>query len=474
MGGTTLTPGQEFIFQIRLDKAPEGYEGGNILYEFKNIHGTEAPFQRRVWQKQMQGSVRIQNGESIYTSSLKITEQMESGTWELVDMQIGDNTIIPIKLPDNVIFQIPAPTPVTVSAQFPLTARAGEDVSLTATIEQFPTGLLPGCHIALSAGLVKLPSDSNRVQKISQVDMKSFTVESNQHSYHFSGHIASDMPSGTWIIGVYLSVFGDRPRPDTGLSRTICHLPELRGETKSSITILPAEHLITPTSAVVVINPSQAELLQGAADRLRAKADQIKKRTAESINPANQDFLLEIVKDALKDLDQTEIEFKDMNKEPIAPAVNIFFDDLRAAYEYPTKPYPRDHVQFRNRANRQVPLLISAIASVGDITPEAEAVLISVMHNVSAYELVASTKALTFDLDVYSDPDDASISYRLRTGDFTTVEHNTDWIIQNLPRAVYIIRLKKQGFKEQEVEFDAISSRQTSVHVHLQPLKVSR
>jgi hypothetical protein len=97
----------------------------------------------------------------------------------------------------------------------------------------------------------------------------------------------------------------------------------------------------------------------------------------------------------------------------------------------------------------------------------SDLVLASIQHNVDAYQIVASSKYLTFDLEVYSDPRGATISYKLRGDEYKTVEHETDWIIRNIPRAVYFVRLQMQGCKDEEQRFDAITDPGTSIHVAL-------
>jgi hypothetical protein len=52
---------------------------------------------------------------------------------------------------------------------------------------------------------------------------------------------------------------------------------------------------------------------------------------------------------------------------------------------------------------------------------------------------------MTFNLDVYSDPKGATISYAERGKEDHLLDHETDWRVENLPRAVYSIRLQKPG-----------------------------
>ena len=81
---------------------------------------------------------------------------------------------------------------------------------------------------------------------------------------------------------------------------------------------------------------------------------------------------------------------------------------------------------------------------------------------------------MTFNLDVYSTPKGATISYRQRGGEFHPLDHETDWRIENLARAVYLIRLQKPGYDDKEVQFDAIDSTRTSLNIQLEPKRGAR
>ena len=91
------------------------------------------------------------------------------------------------------------------------------------------------------------------------------------------------------------------------------------------------------------------------------------------------------------------------------------------------------------------------------------------------YALVASTGALTFNLYVYSTPKGATVSYRMR-GDveYQTLDHPTDWRIENLTRAVYEIKLHKQGCTDFESKFNAMEDTRTSIDPTLECKKGPR
>src|SRR5262249_51084093 len=110
-------------------------------------------------------------------------------------------------------------------------------------------------------------------------------------------------------------------------------------------------------------------------------------------------------------------------------------------------------------------------SSSGEAPPRlsrgSSAVIASFLHTAKAYEIVASTKTLTFTLDVYSDPKGAKISYGQQGGSYQPLYHETDWKIENLPRAGYLILLQKEGYRDEVITFDAMDNTRTSVTVTL-------
>jgi hypothetical protein len=85
----------------------------------------------------------------------------------------------------------------------------------------------------------------------------------------------------------------------------------------------------------------------------------------------------------------------------------------------------------------------------------AQAVFRPFETNARAYALVADLKTLTFDLEVRSIPDGATISYS-RRGDKKLTPHTspTNSIVKGLPFAIWIFHFDKQGFKSRDIEFD--------------------
>jgi hypothetical protein len=114
-------------------------------------------------------------------------------------------------------------------------------------------------------------------------------------------------------------------------------------------------------------------------------------------------------------------------------------------------------------------LVKSASGSLHRLSPASDTVLKSILHNVQVYEFAASSGELTFNLEVHSFPDHATISYR-QHGDkeYTFISHLTDWRIENLPIGVYLIRVQKAGYEDNEEPFDAGTTSVPSITITLE------
>ena len=166
-------------------------------------------------------------------------------------------------------------------------------------------------------------------------------------------------------------------------------------------------------------------------------------------------------------MDSTERRFKSAEpKGAPSSAVNVFFDDIRLTYGGALKETAALSASGREIGRQTV--VLRRVSGAPSMPAASKAVLASILHNAKAYDVVASTKTLTVSLDVYSAPEGASISYRTRGGVYQSLDHETDWHIQNLPRAVYLIRFQKAGYQDKEVTFDAINNPGTSVRATLE------
>lgn len=407
----------------------------------------------------------LQNGQSVYDISVPISDLMSPGIWKLEWVVVGEAIDHPAPVPGDVTFEVAAPPP-PFRLQAPKSVRAGNSYVFQAVFDELPAELSRlNCGFTLYTSLQLIhegPSTTGTWYGLPGVYAR---LKAGQLSYVFSFPLAPDVPTGRWRGTIVFSDFSTNPR---NVGASPCGAARSKGTAPFFFTVEPSVSLVTPTSAVVTINPSQAQLLLGAADHLRVKADRLKRQLGTGDFAASSALLRDALKDALTDVDQTESDFKGRSSErPASRAVDVFFDDIRLNYGGAMKTLAAEWAQ----ASPAAPRLERAGVIYGDppakLAGASRAVLSSILHNAKAYEVVAGAGSLTFSLDVYSEPEGATICYRQTGQECKPVDHETDWRIENLPRAVYFIRLQKTGFRDKEVRFDAMDNTGTSVKVKL-------
>jgi hypothetical protein len=238
-----------------------------------------------------------------------------------------------------------------------------------------------------------------------------------------------------------------------------------------SVTVEPSHGLVVPTSVAVTVNPAQAQLLLGEADRLKAKAQHLNDLLTSHDTRDTKGLLQTYLREANSDLDKTEDAYKNKgeNNASSAKAVNAFFDDIRFEYGEAQRILDNETAQSHRIGPRLLPVGVIATAdSPIGLGRGSEAVLKSTQHVISAFHLAASSAMMTFDLDVSSKPKGATVSYRQRTDPkFQELGDKTNCQIPNLYRAGYIILLHMAGYEDQPIEFNGAESTETSIHVDL-------
>ena len=278
-------------------------------------------------------------------------------------------------------------------------------------------------------------------------------------------------------------MYEDRSAPDSQTSKSqfpsslppgfegFCRPLVLNGDVLFHFNVEPALGLVTPTSVTVTVNPSQVELLRGEADRLRAKAEHLKQQLDSGNIAANLVLLRSSLQEAMTDLDKTEANYKERGVDSSSTqAVNVFFDEIRLHYDAARNVLDNNSIL----APQTRPRLERVSTALGESTPRlnsaSKAVVDSISHNAMAYLVAASSGTMVLNLDVFSEPKGATVSYRQRTEtEFRVLDHKTDCQIPNLYRAGYLIRFQKQGYKEQVVSFNGQDSTTTSISVDLAP-----
>jgi hypothetical protein len=443
-----LMPGESYKFQLLFDRAPEGYGGGTIHYQFDNvaISGRTVDDQASV-----SGDGALHDGQSIYSFSLPITESMDKGRWKLVSVQMGKAVMKDVPITNDIAaFDVRLPAPI-LHVQVPERVVAGTSFHLEVILDEIP---ITSTECNLYIGFWIRP----RAQSGTAGNV---LVQSGRHSYELIGKLDVDVPSGVWKGAVNLYT---EPREQSGGRGRMCfeRLPPWLATSELSLTVEPSPSLVSPTAVSATVNPSQIQLLVAEADRLRAKAKHLQEQLASDNKTGNQDLLRSSLLEANADLDKTETTFKQQGAEqPPVQQVDAFFDDIRFGYQE-ALGILRGEV-----AREKDGQLLRVSAGRARAPLNANLVLKSIRHNADAYDLVASAKALTFNLDVYSEPKGAAISYRRRGGEYHSVDHETDWRIENLVRAVWLIKLQKPGYEDAEKPFDAVDNTRTSITIKL-------
>jgi hypothetical protein len=324
--------------------------------------------------------------------------------------------------------------------------KAGEDFNFTFVLDQAPTfsggGILyvisfPGGSIHTSAPIVP-----------------------GERECKGSYHIPSAAPGGTWTLSA------------TGLSDGITIRPFK--STPRTFQVIANQGIVFPTSADIVVNPSQQQLLRLEARHLQHRIEDLKAAVV-TYQQANQNgrithVLQTNVDEAVKALDLTEAEFESRatarNQSDLS---RTFFRDLRLNYDTVALDLGRHSESWNDQGQLLNVAFSEKVRSDNSYPILAQAALRAFEGNELAYNLVAETGSLTFDLKVTSNPSGAVVSYH-RRGDLPhQCPDPTTTVIPSLPLAIWYVTVEKQGYKAQEREHDAIRSTDHVLNVELSP-----
>lgn len=268
-------------------------------------------------------------------------------------------------------------------------------------------------------------------------------------SCDFPFKVPPDAAGGTWFVSKLAFWTGTRQ----------IDLPY----DKLPFKVIANSGLVFPTSAEVTINPSQIQLFRREATRLQLRLQTLKTSIAESVrhsSPITKSILSDNIKHEIELLDNTESQFHDLGEQQTqSKTAQVFFDDLRTSYKTVL-----DALGESGSAHAAPPTALNVAwnskfigygdAHGGDNSLAAMAVFRVLEQNERAYELVADTGSLTFDLEVQSSPEGANVSYRRRGDPYHDNPKPTDSVIQALPYAIWIVRFQKPGYRDEEVEHD--------------------
>lgn len=445
-GSQELNPEQTYLFQVRFDRAPVGFAGGRIVYTFYSNPEDNCKYQNSDMKHEITDTVPLQDGQSVYNIYEPLQSSMVRCKWKLSKLQIGVGNLQDIPSKDSAEFTVVDAPPVQVKVTVPDKVTAGQTLVIHFTMDRFPPAR--GCDPPTLTGTMSLPPNDPRKTSI---PLPQVAVKEGQNAYEMPVSMGTDVPGGTYQgkLRFWLPAY-----------ELACKMPGLRGA-EFHVTIDPAPRVTAPTSASFTVNPSQVQLLLGEADRLRAQASNLSKEFKQ--NPPQEDTLRNRLKEVMADVDQTDTKFRAAGDGSISPrAIGTFFDDIRFEYGEVLK------LLSAQSSREMAPhLLRTSIHSPVNLTLASDKLTGAMLHASGAYDIVASTRSLTFNLEVVSFPHGGRISYRQRGGQYRAADHDTDWQVEGLTVGVWQICVQKAGYEDAEQDFDATSNKRTSITFNL-------
>jgi len=315
--------------------------------------------------------------------------------------------------------------------------RAGESVNLNFTLDRAPNFGEGEIQVTVAG-----PQASNA--KL----MGKVKIHPGVRIYQVSIHVPPSAPGGTWSVDKVTLFTGAQEIPLPFKNQTF--------------QVAANPNIVFPTSVQVTLSLSEAQLLRTEAVYLRARLQALKANIAVGSQNSTQGSVAQALRtkiDAeLGFLAATEARFHALSSsEPQANgAASVFFGDLRVSYE-------DAKAQLKDRSTRSewsgsfkwASLSSSQVSNQRPAYPVlAQAVFRVFEQNELAYVTVANAESLTFDLDVSTSPEGATISYRRRGDSYRQHPDQTNSVIRALPYAIWTVRLQKQGYRDEEREHD--------------------
>jgi hypothetical protein len=326
--------------------------------------------------------------------------------------------------------------------------RAGEDFNFTFKLDKAPTFSEGGIEYLISGPGGK-PTWGAGVPLVA-----------GEQECKARFHIPFAAPGGTWTIRATQVSDGVSTYPVKSSERTF--------------QVIANEGLVLPTSADIVVNPSQQQLLRLEARHLQHRIEDLKSAILAYQQANQQGRITQVLRtnidESVKALDQTEAEFESRATAKDQSALaKVFFSDLRLNYETVDLNLDRRSEILKEYGQ----LLNAALQAKAKVEKPysllAQAALRAFEGNERAYDIVAEGGSLTFDLKVTSNPSGAVVSYHRRGDPPHLCPDPTTAVIPSLPYAVWYVKVEKLGYKAQEREHDAIRSTDHVVNIELTP-----
>lgn len=448
----------KYTFQLKLSPAPDNIGGGTITCTFRETSTLSLNYGGYGPQHVEQISTAINDDQSVYNFSLDLSAEMARGNWQLKTVRIEGRLIEPtdLNVSDKVEFQIPVLTPIRVHLEdIPTRLTAGQAFSIKVVVDEFPKNILSPCVVVMGVEILA----EKPIPPIPSSAMLQAELQPGQNVYELKGQLDPYAVGGIWRSRFKLFAV-----PKGMMRRISCDVPTLPDVAPFTVVVQGGPLPVIPTTVSVTIHPSQTQLLSGEADRINAKVEKMREQL-KSLKPADSERLLfDGLRQALFDVDDTEKKFRQQaTPEDSVKAIAVFFDDIRYQYSKPLALIGKTQT-YRS----ELPHVVRAsVNSSQQLNAVSRALLASMTHTAMAYELVATSNSLFFDLKVYSDPEGAAISYRHPGEDFEKASEPTTVLIRNLEIGVYEIRSERDGCSEQRVPYDAVANPDRSLHISL-------
>jgi hypothetical protein len=332
----------------------------------------------------------------------------------------------------------------SASLKAPDIAKAGETVDLDITLDRAPN--FNGSFVSF---LVTGPENFSYYCPCE--------LKRGERTCHYPFRVPMAAPAGTYYVSSLKYSNG-------------VNVIDLSFE-KLPFQVIATPGLVFPTSASVSVNPSQIQLLRREISRLQTDMQTLKGDVAElqEKSPGGEDgTLIHQLQAEIGSVRETQGKFQSLdNPEIDKRAAEVFFDDLVACYQQVIAAFPAS----KTKAQLKAPLIRVAwpprSPAKVTYTLAAQAAFWAIEQNELAYMLVADTESLTFDLEVSSAPEGATVSYHRRGDPYQYSPKPTESVVKALPFAIWLVRCQKDGYIDKEVEHDPFREHDHHVVVEL-------
>jgi hypothetical protein len=239
--------------------------------------------------------------------------------------------------------------------------------------------------------------------------------------------------------------------------------------------VIPNVGLTYPSRARVTINPSQVQLFRTEAINLSARLQQLKLQIEQFNGRADRAIIKQMdlaIGFEIAAVDRTASRFRALGSDKeLQNGAFVFFSDLKLTYQQTRQSLAASHIADLRQGEHRLHLLLPLVqVQPLRLSPlVAAGVYRAFEQNQVAYNLVAQTGDILFNLRVVSSPPGATIRYARRGDAFKEHSDPTNGTLTGLPLAIWIIQFNKDKFRVEEREFNPFTQAERHVEVTLRP-----